>query len=88
MLIVDTTLSLELRNKLGIRGVLPPAVDTPEIQIERCLARIRAKTTNLDKYFSLFSILIQVRVSRKSSLYKCASLLQIAHGTHSSIPER
>ena len=50
MLILDTTLSYELRNKLGIRGVMPPAVDTPDIQIERCLARIRAKSTNLDKY--------------------------------------
>jgi hypothetical protein len=48
-LMLDTTLSLELRNKLGLRGVLPPAVDTPDIQIERCLARIRAKTSNLDK---------------------------------------
>ena len=50
MLILDTTLSYELRNKLGIRGVMPPAVDTPDIQIERCLSRIRAKTTNLEKY--------------------------------------
>jgi hypothetical protein len=47
---VDTTLSLDLRNKLGIRGIMPPAVDTPDIQIERCLARIRAKKNNLDKY--------------------------------------
>lgn len=48
--VLDTTLSLELRNKLGIRGIMPPGVDSPDIQIERCLARIRAKQTNLDKY--------------------------------------
>ena len=50
VLIADTTLSLDLRNKLGLRGIMPPAVDTPDIQIERCLARIRAKPSNLDKY--------------------------------------
>jgi malate dehydrogenase (oxaloacetate-decarboxylating)(NADP+) len=48
---IDTTLSLELRNKLGLRGIMPPGVDSPDIQIERCLERIRAKETNLDKYF-------------------------------------
>lgn len=47
--LLDTTLPYDLRTKLGIRGILPPAVDTSDIQIERCLARIRAKTTNLDK---------------------------------------
>ena len=45
---VDTTLSLEVRNKLGLRGIMPPAVDTLDTQMERCLARIRAKTENLD----------------------------------------
>ena len=29
---------------------MPPGVDSPDTQIERCLARIRAKQTNLDKY--------------------------------------
>jgi hypothetical protein len=29
---------------------MPPGVDTHDIQIERCLARIKAKTENLDKY--------------------------------------
>lgn len=43
-------MSLDVRNKLGLRGIMPPAVDTPDTQIERCLARIRAKTENLDKY--------------------------------------
>jgi hypothetical protein len=61
----DTTLSLDLRNKLGLRGIMPPAVDTPDIQIERCLARIRAKTSNLDKYTPQLSCtLTQIRVSR------------------------
>ena len=46
--VVDTTLPHELRNKLGIRGIMPPGVDTIDTQIERCLARIRAKQTNLD----------------------------------------
>jgi len=46
--VVDTTLPLELRNKLGIRGILPPAVDTHDNQIERCLSRIKAKSTNLE----------------------------------------
>lgn len=51
--LLDTTLSHDLRNKLGLRGVMPPAVDTPDTQIERCLARIRAKNENLDKYLPL-----------------------------------
>jgi len=46
---LDTTLSLDVRNKLGLRGIMPPAVDTHDTQIERCLARIRAKDHNLDK---------------------------------------
>jgi malate dehydrogenase (oxaloacetate-decarboxylating)(NADP+) len=33
-----------------MRGIMPPAVDSSDVQIERCLARIRAKSTNLDKY--------------------------------------
>ena len=48
--VLDTALSYEARNKLGVTGVLPPAVDSPETQIERCLARIKAKKENLDKY--------------------------------------
>ena len=54
-LAVDTTLSLDVRNKLGLRGIMPPGVDSPDIQIERCLARIRAKNSNLDKYSASFS---------------------------------
>jgi len=49
-LLPDTTLPLELRNKIGLRGMMPPGVDSTDSQIERCLARIRAKQTNLDKY--------------------------------------
>jgi len=41
------------RDALGIRGLLPPRVNTLEGQLVRVLGNIRRKATNLDKYIFL-----------------------------------
>jgi len=41
------------RDALGLRGLLPPAVITPEQQVARVLDSLRAQPTDLDKFISL-----------------------------------
>jgi malate dehydrogenase (oxaloacetate-decarboxylating) len=44
------------RISLGIDGLLPPAVSTLELQLERCHEAYRAKTTDLERYVYLRSL--------------------------------
>ena len=41
---------------LGVHGLLPPAVMTAETQVERCVAIVRSKPTDLDRYIYLASL--------------------------------
>src|SRR6478672_3798554 len=41
------------RDRLHLRGLLPPHVATPEQQIERVLENFRRKTSDLEKYINL-----------------------------------
>lgn len=45
------------REELGLRGLIPPAVTNIEEQIERVLANFREKTTDLERYIHLMSLL-------------------------------
>lgn len=45
--------TLDERDALGIRGLLPPRVHTIEEQLVRVLGNVRRKSTNLDKYIFL-----------------------------------
>ena len=45
------------RKKHHLRGLLPAAVETPELQLERELRNLRSKDTDLDKYIFLMELL-------------------------------
>jgi len=45
------------RDTLGLRGLLPPRVTTQEQQLTRVLANVRHKSTDLEKYIYLLSLL-------------------------------
>ena len=53
---IDTTYSNEERSQRGIRGLLPPAIETPEIQLDRCISRARQIHTPLEKYSYLLTL--------------------------------
>lgn len=44
------------RDQLGLRGLLPPHVCTPEQQVMRVLENVRSKPTDLDKYIYLIGL--------------------------------
>ncbi|MCE0499368.1 MAG: NAD-dependent malic enzyme [Methylacidiphilales bacterium] len=44
------------RDALGLRGLLPPSVNTQEIQMERVLGNLRRKTSDLEKYIQLVGL--------------------------------
>ena len=52
-----TAFTREERIKLGILGLLPPAVSTPEQQAQRALGNIRKRGTALEKYIDMLSLL-------------------------------
>ena len=41
------------RDALGLRGLLPPRVNTQETQMDRVLGNLRKKTSDLEKYICL-----------------------------------
>ncbi|KAF3926771.1 hypothetical protein ABW21_db0208371 [Orbilia brochopaga] len=49
----DTSYEPQLRQNLHIRGLVPPVVETHDIQIKRCLKNIAEKKTEIDKYIYL-----------------------------------
>ncbi|XP_072035909.1 LOW QUALITY PROTEIN: NADP-dependent malic enzyme-like [Amphiura filiformis] len=51
-----TAFSLRERQALGIHGLLPPVVSTPEIQEQRQLRNLRGQPTNLDRYVHLMDL--------------------------------
>lgn len=44
------------RDALGLRGLLPPHVDTQDDQVERALRNLRLKPTDLERYIFLMSL--------------------------------
>lgn len=51
-----TAFSAEERDALGLRGLLPPRVNTQEAQVKRVLQNFRRKPTDLDKYINLAAL--------------------------------
>jgi hypothetical protein len=43
----DTGFPLELRHRMGIRGLLPPAIETLDQQMARVLDQMRTKRTSI-----------------------------------------
>ncbi|KAI5804247.1 hypothetical protein DFH27DRAFT_480832 [Peziza echinospora] len=52
----DTSLTDDVRKHLHIRGLIPPVVESFEVQKKRCLEQIAAKTTSIDKYMYLSNL--------------------------------
>jgi malate dehydrogenase (oxaloacetate-decarboxylating)(NADP+) len=44
------------RDLLGLRGLLPPRVLSQELQVERVMRKLRAKSTDLERYISLTAL--------------------------------
>src|SRR4029079_414166 len=44
------------RRELGLTGLLPPGVSTPEVQRARIYGNYRQKTSNLERYIHLVSL--------------------------------
>jgi len=63
-----TAFTEEERDALGLRGLLPPMVNTQEVQLERVLGNLRQKTSDLEKY--IFLIALQDR--NETLFYKLA----------------
>ena len=51
-----TAFTEEERDALGLRGLLPPRVNTQETQLARVLGNIRRKETDLEKYIFLMAL--------------------------------
>src|SRR6266516_5246250 len=51
-----TAFSYDERDALGLRGLLPPRVTTPAMQLSRVLGNIRRKPNALEKYIYLISL--------------------------------
>jgi len=51
-----TAFSLEERERLGLEGLLPPAVSTMTQQLERAYENFTAKATDLERYIHLASL--------------------------------
>lgn len=53
---MDTAFDAESREKMGLRGLLPPARQDMATQIQRCLIQLRGKKTDLGKHIYLASL--------------------------------
>lgn len=51
-----TAFSLEERRRLGLEGLLPYAVESLERQVERIMAQLEAKDTDLERYIFLIGL--------------------------------
>ncbi|MEL7298060.1 MAG: NAD-dependent malic enzyme [Pseudomonadota bacterium] len=55
----STAFTMEERKQLGLRGLLPPTVNTQQQQLRRILANIRRKGSDIERYIALRAL--QVR---------------------------
>lgn len=51
-----TAFTARERNTLGLRGLLPPRINTQDQQVVRVLENLRRKSSDLEKYIYLFSL--------------------------------
>jgi malate dehydrogenase (oxaloacetate-decarboxylating)(NADP+) len=51
-----TAFTREERDALGLRGLLPPSVQTQALQVTRVLENLRRKTTDLERYIYLIGL--------------------------------
>lgn len=51
-----TAFTREERDCLGLRGLLPPAIFSQDVQVERAMENIRRKNTALERYIYLISL--------------------------------
>lgn len=51
-----TAFTASERDALGLRGLLPPRINTQEQQVVRVLENLRRKSSDLEKYIYLFSL--------------------------------
>jgi malate dehydrogenase (oxaloacetate-decarboxylating) len=51
-----TAFTEQERRELGLTGLLPPGVSTPEVQLARIYGNYRQKTSNLERYIHLVSL--------------------------------
>lgn len=63
----STAFTIEERQVLGIHGLLPPAVNTQELQMQRVMNEIRGNKTDLQRYIQLCAL--QARNERL--FYRC-----------------
>lgn len=52
----DTAFTRDERESLGLRGLLPPRVESQKQQVERVLENLRRKTTDLERYIGLVAL--------------------------------
>lgn len=52
-----TAFTREERLRLGVLGLLPPAVSDPKIQAERVMGNVRKRATAIEKYVDMLSLL-------------------------------
>lgn len=51
-----TAFTKEEREALGLHGLLPPRISTPELQVTRVMENIRRKSSDLERYLALISL--------------------------------
>ena len=52
-----TAFTMEERRNLGLLGLLPPRIFSPEEQVLRTLTNVRKKATDLEKYIAMIALL-------------------------------
>ncbi|KAE8268892.1 hypothetical protein A4X09_0g3446 [Tilletia walkeri] len=63
----DTAFAFEKRDELGMRGLLPPVLESMSQQVLRCMTQLRGKKTDLGKYVYLS----QLRNTNVRLFYAC-----------------
>jgi malate dehydrogenase (oxaloacetate-decarboxylating) len=64
-----TAFSAQERRDFGLDGLLPPAVSTPEDQLERIYGNYRSKTTDLERY----AFLVALQDRNETAFYRLVS---------------
>lgn len=68
------------RDRLYLRGLLPPVTLSQEVQLERTMLNLRTKASDLDKYTYMQSL--QVRRAFKHAHLECAGAVRVSVLAH------